>query len=94
MVLSEIKNPFTVGSYGSFEIKVYDKYRELVAKVDQGVFFETTAGSIIDVEMELSDTIVTRYSPLTLRFAPLHRVHGGDSRLKIEVQRDIEISCP
>ena len=44
--------------------------------------------------MELEDIYVTRYSPLTIWFSPLHRVHRSDSILKVEVQRDIELSCP
>ena len=94
MVLKKIKNPFTAGSYGSFEIHIYDKYKELIAVVNKGVFLKIIPGQIIDVQMELGDKIVTRLSPLTLQFSPLHQVRAGDSQVKIEVIKGLSLSCP
>lgn len=66
----------------------------MIAEAEEGIFFETTPGTMVDVTMDLADKIVTRSSAMTILFSPLHRAMKADSMLKIEVQRDMGISCP
>ena len=55
IIVSKIKNPGSVGNYGSFAVKVYDKYTTLIAEVSEGIFFETTRGSMQNARMMIEN---------------------------------------
>ena len=39
IIVSKIKNPSYTDTFKSFKISVFDKYKQLVAKVEQGLTF-------------------------------------------------------
>ena len=56
IIVSKIKNPASVGSYGSFAVKVYDKYKALIAEVSEGFYFDTIRGDILNAQMNIENT--------------------------------------
>jgi hypothetical protein len=56
IIVSKIKNPAHVGSYGSFSVKVYDKYKKLIAEANEGFFFDTIKGNIENARMYIENT--------------------------------------
>lgn len=51
IIVSKIMNPASVGSYGSFGVKVYDKYKALIAEVSEGYYFDTIRGKMENARM-------------------------------------------
>ena len=66
----------------------------LIAERTTGITYQTIAGKIIDVNMELSMKLVYTQSLFTIRFSPLHSVKKGDTILVIEADNSIAFSCP
>lgn len=93
LIISKIKNPPHVGKFESFGIYVYDKDKELIAQINEGVFLETIPGKILKVLISPVSATVYQESMLTLKFYPLHRLEKS-SKLKIEISADLKIQCP
>jgi hypothetical protein len=93
MSVQMIKNPDYVATFGSFSIKIFDKYKELIAEVTKGVTYSTTSGGIVAVKIWPENKLVDSQSKLQLEFAPLHAVKK-DSKLQIEITDEITIPCP
>lgn len=93
MSVQMIKNPDYVGTFGSFSIKIFDKYKELIAEVTKGVTYSTTSGGILAVKIWPENKLVDSQSKLQLEFAPLHAVKKN-SKLRIEITDEITIPCP
>lgn len=93
IIVSKIKNPSSVGNYGSFAVKVYDKYTTLIAEVSEGIFFETIRGSMLNARMSIENPQIDTKSRLTVEFQPLHSLHA-ESKIKLEITNELQIPCP
>jgi len=110
MTVSKVKNPWTVGSYGSFKITIYDNYKDLIATTDcdlraggdddplcqvhDGLYLETTPGDIEGVTLTIEDNMVDRETELLLWFTPRSSALSADSLLLVELQDDLSVECP
>jgi hypothetical protein len=59
MVVGLIKNPFHIGSFGSFRISVFDSEYNLIADSYEGYYYEVTSGSILNVKMYSLNPVVS-----------------------------------
>ena len=72
IVVSKIKNPSHVDSYGPFKISVFDRYRKLIAEVSQPVQFKTTPGALRDIKVSASGLFIDEEIRLGVSFVPIH----------------------
>lgn len=68
IIVSKIKNPPSVGTFGSFAVKVYDQYKDLIAEASEGFFFDTIRGSMLNPQMYIENTLIDTKSRLTVEF--------------------------
>lgn len=66
----------------------------MIAERATGIYYETIAGNIVDVNMDLIIKRVYSDSLFTVSFSPLHSVRKGDTILKIEADNNIAFGCP
>lgn len=93
IVLSQIKNPSYVDSFGTFKIRVFDKHRQLIAEVTSGVSYKTTAGTLRDVKVTPSGLFIDEEIRLGVSFVPLHDM-PVDAFIRISVTSDVRLRCP
>lgn len=59
VIVSKIKNPFQVDTYGPFKISVFDRSRKLIAQVDHDLAkFRTTPGTVAGVNVTATDYFI------------------------------------
>ena len=58
MVFSQIRNPYHIGTFGSFRITIYDNAMYTIAEQYTDIYYTTTSGSILDVQLSLGNYAV------------------------------------
>jgi len=92
IIVSKIKNPQFVHTFGSFKITIYDKNMKRIASATQDITFTTSPGQIRDVKVSPGSVLIDEQFRLGVSFLPLHDM-PKDAKILIELSKALRVEC-
>ena len=93
VIISKIKNPAYFETFKSFKISVFDKYKQLIAKVGTDLKFKTSPGSMTQVKVTPVSFLIDEVARLSFEFKPVHTL-PADAKLRLSLTDELGVTCP